>query len=269
MSTRALKRRFVHSLTGLLPTLPAALPTRRLFPYRCPLCCVVETDGGLCDHCFGELPALATHCRICCEPLTSPPDAAVRTCARCLRKPPPYDRTLAPCRYAPPADRLVREFKYGLRLEHALTLGKLLARHVRARGGAPPDVLTGVPPGAPDCIVPVPLHRERLRRRGFNQSLEIARVLATELGLSLDAACLEKSRHTEPQTALDAQHRRRNLQGAFRLRRPPRAGKTAATGVAIVDDVMTTGATAAEIAKLLARAGVGYIEVWVVARATM
>ena len=257
MSTRLLKRRLGRALTGWLPTLPAPLPTRRLFPYRCPLCCVVETDGGVCDHCRDELPALATHCRVCCGPLDAARDMAAETCARCLREPPPYARALAPCRYAPPADRLIRKFKYSERLEHALPLGKLLARHVRAAGGAPPD-----------CIVPVPLHRERLRLRGFNQSLEIAHVLAAELALRPDAACIEKTRRTPPQTALTANQRRHNLRGAFHLRRAPRSGNTDAVRVAVVDDVMTTGATAAEIAELLARAGVAHIEVWVVARAS-
>ncbi len=226
-------------MTGLL--------TQRLFAHRCPLCRVPETDGGLCRRCLDALPALGPHCRICCEPLAVPAPA----CARCLGDPPCYERVLTPCRYAPVADRLIREFKYGRRLERSVPIGKLLARHVRSAGGT-----------LPCCLVPVPLHHERIRQRGFNQSLEIARVLAAELGVELDAACVEKTRRTVPQTALGAKRRRRNLKGAFHLRRRPRA-----QSVAIVDDVMTTGATAGEMAKVLARAGVAHIEVWVAARA--
>lgn len=282
-------------MTGRIP----GLLTRRLFARRCPLCCVPETDGGLCRDCVEALPALGPHCRICCEPLampaslpaplrarglaTPPPPplpaplpaplctrglaaspplpkrclvaspllAPLPLCARCLAAPPRYERVLAPCLYAPMADRMIREFKYGRRIEWAAPIGKMLARHVRAADG-----------GLPGALVPVPLHRERLRRRGFNQSLEIARVLSAELGVRLEAACVAKTRRTVPQTALDAKRRRRNLNGAFHLRRRPRAQR-----VAIVDDVMTTGATVGEMAKVLARAGVAHIEVWVAARA--
>jgi len=294
------------------------LLTRQLFARRCPLCCVPETDGGLCRDCMEALPALGPHCRICCEPLAVPPPlpaqrpavspplrahrlaapscrelpppAAQRAaaplhsetpavppplpaqrpaasscretppvplpmalCARCLAAPPRYERVLAPCLYAPMADRMIRQFKYGRRIEWAAPIGKLMARHVRAAGGE-----------LPGALVPVPLHRARLRQRGFNQSLEIARVLAAELGVRLEAACVSKTRHTTPQTALDAKRRRDNLNGAFHLRRRPRAQR-----VAIVDDVMTTGATVGEMAKVLARAGVAHIEVWVAARTAM
>jgi len=232
------------------------LLTRRLFARRCPLCCVPETDGGLCGDCMAALPVLGPHCRICCEPLAASLRRAplpVALCARCLAAPPRYERVLAPCLYAPLADRMIRQFKYGGRIEWAAPIGKLLARHVRAAGGE-----------LPGALVPVPLHRARLRQRGFNQSLEIARVLAAELGVRLEAACVSKTRHTTPQTALDAKRRRRNLNGAFHLRRRPRAQR-----VAIVDDVMTTGATVGEMARVLARAGIAHIEVWVAARTAM
>jgi len=297
-------------IPGRTPGRMPGLLTRRLFARRCPLCCVPETDGGLCGDCMAALPVLGPHCRICCEPLAVPPAPAQRTavpphseaptvqlsppaqrtatpshsetpvappplpaqrlatplhseslavalpvalCARCLAAPPRYERVLAPCLYAPLADRMIRQFKYGGRIEWAAPIGKLLARHVRAAGGE-----------LPGALVPVPLHRARLRQRGFNQSLEIARVLAAELGVRLEAACVSKTRHTTPQTALDAKRRRRNLNGAFHLRRRPRAQR-----VAIVDDVMTTGATVGEMARVLAHAGVAHIEVWVAARTAM
>lgn len=295
-------RRMTGPPTDRMP----GLLTQQLFARRCPLCCVPETDGGLCRDCVEALPTLGPHCRVCCEPIAAPvphtqrlaappplraqrlvtplhsetpavpPPSPVQClavppplhtqrpaasscreppplplCARCLASPPRYERVLAPCLYAPMADRMIREFKYHRRIEWAAPIGKLLARHVRDAGGA-----------LPGALVPVPLHRERLRRRGFNQSLEIARVLAAELGVRPDAACISKTRHTAPQTALDAKRRRHNLKGAFHLRRRPRA-----QSVAIVDDVMTTGATVGEVSKVLARAGVAHIEVWVAARA--
>ncbi len=113
----------------------------------------------------------------------------------------------------------------------------------------------------PDSFVPVPLHHTRLRRRGFNQSLEIARVLSRRLGTPFDARCLKRIRASVPQTALPAKQRLQNPKGTFALRRAPRG-----RSIAIVDDVMTTGATANEAARVLRKAGVEHVEVWVAAR---
>ncbi len=160
--------------------------------------------------------------------------------------------------YAPPIDDLVRGLKFGKRLHCARLLGRLLAIRA-AQAGAE----------LPDCFVPVPLHPARLRRRGFNQALEITRVLARRLGVALDARCVERVRPGVPQTALPAKQRLKNPRGAFdisnvfdkRLKRPSHL-----RFVVVVDDVMTTGATINEVARVLRKAGVERVEAWVAAR---
>jgi ComF family protein len=164
--------------------------------------------------------------------------------------PPPYSATTAAFVYAFPVDRLLPRLKF-----HAdLAAGAVLA-----------DVMMPAFAAAdrPDVLVPVPLHRSRLRQRGYDQALELARPLARSLGLPVQADGLRRVRATGAQSELDARHRRDNLRGAFacdRRRDPPRH-------VALFDDVMTTGTTVAETARVLLAAGVERVDVWVVARA--
>jgi ComF family protein len=112
-------------------------------------------------------------------------------------------------------------------------------------------------------LVPVPLHRSRLAERGFNQSLELARVIARRLGIDCAASALARSRATPSQTGLDARARHRNVRGAFVADARYLAGKR----IALIDDVITTGATVRECARVLRGAGAARVEVWAVARA--
>ena len=125
------------------------------------------------------------------------------------------------------------------------------------------DAMQGSPPPRPDALLPVPLHPSRLRERGYNQALELARPLAREFGIALRTDLLVRSRATSTQSNLDAAERRRNLRGAFAI--VDNAALPA--HVAIVDDVMTTGTTLQECAKTLLRAGVERVDVWALARA--
>jgi ComF family protein len=113
----------------------------------------------------------------------------------------------------------------------------------------------------PELIVPVPLHRTRLRERGYNQAQEIARATAATLSLPLDPHCCERVLVTAPQTRLEKKARRRNVRGAFAVRYAPKAGH-----VAILDDVLTTGSTASELTKVLLQQGVQRVDLWAVAR---
>ncbi len=140
--------------------------------------------------------------------------------------------------------------KYRQRLIVARMLGEALAHKVMEREGP-----------LPDALIPVPLHRRRMLRRGFNQSVEIARVLARCLRIPLDYRLVRKIRSTTPQFELSPAKRHRNVKGAFALTRIPEYGS-----VAIVDDIITTGATINEMAKLLKGNGVTVVEAWAAAR---
>ncbi len=142
------------------------------------------------------------------------------------------------------------KFRKDIRL--ARLLGGLMAQELLAQFVAPPGM---------DVIVPVPLHPARLRERGFNQALELARPLARQLCVPLDSRCAERVRATAPQSALPAKQRRRNIKGAFRVTAAVKGCR-----VAVVDDVMTTGHTVSEFAATLRRAGAVSVTVWVCAR---
>jgi len=172
----------------------------------------------------------------------------VQTCGRCLRHPPAFEHAHAAFEYRFPVDRVIQRFKFAGDLAAGRWLAEQLAHAVRE--AARPDLLV-VPALAP----------ARLRVRGFNQALEIARVVGAACAIPVDAAAIVKVRDTAPQPGLGSLARRANLRGAFRATRAfDRAH------VALVDDVMTTGATADAIARALRSAGARRVDVWVVAR---
>lgn len=218
---------------------------RRLLPPRCLLCAAPGADLDLCADCRAELPVNACCCAHCALPLPHP---AAR-CGACLRRVPAWDRAWAPYRYAWPLDRLESRFKFSANLACGRVLGTLWAEHAL--------------PARPQLLVPVPLHRARLRSRGYNQALELARILARRHRLPLRHDLLRRVRATSAQTELDAVKRRRNVRAAFAVRE----GISWPAHVALVDDVMTTGATLSECARVLRRAGVERVDAWALARA--
>lgn len=218
-----------------------------LLPLRCLLCGAPGANGiDLCSACAAELPRNLSCCARCALPLAVP--AAL--CGECQRRPPPWDAAWAPFRYAWPLDRLESRYKFGRDLAAGRVLGTLWQLEPRMLA-------------LPDMILPVPLHRGRLRQRGYNQALELAKPLAKALGIPLQNDLLQRQRATSAQTELDAVTRRRNMRGAFVVR----SGVRLPAHVAILDDVMTTGATLAECARVLKRAGVRKLDVWALARA--
>jgi len=223
----------------------ALMRLRRLLA-PCILCGSRETMPGVsvCEACLNDLALVGTACARCGHGL--PSDGV---CGRCLRMPPPFNRTVAPFQYRFPMDRLVRAGKFQARLDVLSMLGRLM---VPALDGCDP----------PDAIIPVPLHRRRLRARGFNQSLELARPLSLALDAPIDDRWCLRVRETDQQSALPAGRRHGNVRGCFAL-----DGGRRWRHVAIVDDVMTTGATAAALAEPLTRAGVERIDVWTCCRA--
>lgn len=214
-------------------------------PPACLLCRERLAGGLLCPACTAGLPRNPVPCPRCALPLAVPASA----CGRCLRSPPPFAAAWVPFLYGHPLDLLETRFKFGADLAAGRALSGLLQ-------AAPP------PSELPLALVPVPLHRGRLRERGYNQALELARPLARTLGVALGTGLLRRTRATPPQTGLDAATRRRNLRGAFALA----PGAVIPEHVALFDDVMTTGATLAEAARALRRAGAQRVDVWALAR---
>ena len=175
-------------------------------------------------------------------------------CANCLRRAPAFDAAWAAVPFQALSRELVHQLKYQGRLAAATVLADLLAERLRKRTGPWPHVM-----------LPVPLHRRRLQRRGFNQAAELARVLAEQVPVAVDTTACRRVRNTLPQTGLSGvAERRRNLARAFEVRRDLQA-----MDMAIVDDVVTTGATVNEWAKALKRAGARRVEVWSVCRANL
>jgi ComF family protein len=211
-------------------------------PRDCFLCGAAAGATLLCRPCQDDLPRLpAALCPVCAMP--SPAGAV---CGACLREPPHFDATRAAFAYDFPLDRIVQALKYQGRLAVVPFLG---------------DALAACGAEEAELIVPLPLHPARLRERGFNQAVEIARAVATRTGLPLDWRACERSHDSAPQACLPWAERRRNVRGAF-LCRADLAGRH----VAVVDDVMTTGATLDEFARVLKKAGAAHVTNLVVAR---
>jgi ComF family protein len=207
-----------------------------LFGGSCFLCRGAAREV-LCEECRAELPANASPC--CPRCAAGSPQGA--TCGRCLSSPPAYDATVAAFSYAFPVDVLIHALKFRGELALAPYLGKILFQQAKAM----------------DLVVPVPLSAARLRERGYNQSVEIARAL----GRPLETALCTRTRDTPEQAALPLAERRRNVKGAFACAR-----RLEGKSVAVVDDVMTTGATLEELAATLKAAGAARVENWVLAR---
>jgi ComF family protein len=241
MQTPSLLRRLAHGAIDLV------------LPPRC-LACGTEIDDplGLCAGCWGELQFLGAPCCRCCGfPL---PHTAIEAplCASCSRRPPDFDRARAALRYDARSAGLVLRFKRGSRLEGV----PLFARWMHHAGE---ELLADA-----DLILPVPLHRWRLLRRGFNQSAMLAKRLSTLAGLPWSPGVLLRQRATKSQQGLGAAARLENIKAsAFRVRRPDRV---AGARILLVDDVLTTGATVSACTTALRRAGATAVDVLTLAR---
>lgn len=215
-----------------------------LFGGTCLLCRGAAAQGPLCAPCDADLPRLEQ--ALC--PRCALPSPAGAICGRCLAQPPHFDATIAALAYRFPADVLVHALKF----RGELALAAVLARLLAARIGPDPAV---------SCLVPVPIASARLRERGFNQALEIARHVARATGTRLAPELCDRARETPAQTDLPWAERGSNVRGAFRASRA-----LDGASIAVLDDVMTTGATLDEIAATLKRAGAARVVNWVIAR---
>lgn len=210
-----------------------------------------ESAVPLCGPCESELPWLGGHCTVCAVPL---PDSGL-VCGACLKRPPAFERVEAPWRYAFPIDSLITRFKHQARWPLGRLLGELLSHHLQHA------FAEGLP--RPDWLLPVPLASKRLRQRGFNQAEMLADWLAASLALPTQKHWLQRPQDTAHQQDLDAAARLRNLRRAFAL---DAKAEVRGKHLAVIDDVLTTGATAEAIAQLLRKAGAARVDIYCLAR---
>ena len=225
-----------HLLNGLLPA-------------QCLVCKKTSDVSGrcLCHDCEGFLAKPDIVCRRCGLALKN---SHTEICGQCLKQPPVYDSSWSAWWYGPPVDRLILGAKYQRKLAAAELLGQLMA-----------EKLQGSEREMPDALLPVPLHRNRLWQRGYNQAIELFRPVSRQLDIPMIIHGVQRSRSTPSQVGMHIRERKRNLKGAFRVTRPLPAH------IAIVDDVSTTGTTVSELARALKKAGVKKVQVWSAARA--
>lgn len=238
--------------------MPAIRPLRGLrdaaAARRWPSLCAACRGWGLgrvCTDCRTRFAPVVPRCRRCA--LQVP--ASVEICGDCIAAPPPFDAAFARLHYAYPWDRLIPAFKFQASLDLAPVFAQAIVEACADRAADAGEPL----------ILPVPLSESRLRERGFNQAWELARRLAPRLGGCAEPELLLRLRDTPHQLALPPSERAGNMRGAFAVE-PRRRAEIAGRTLAVVDDVMTTGSTAAEIARTLRQAGAARIEIWAVAR---
>ncbi len=224
-----------------------------LLPANCILC---NQPGmpcrDLCKPCYEALLRTANPC-LCCASEFSNTIAIQSLCGKCQTKHPAFDKTYAPFRHQGAIRYLIAQLKFNRTHQYSRLLGQLLAEYIQKEADCLPTIL-----------IPIPLHPERYRQRGFNQTLEIAKIVAHELAIPLNNTSCLRLKNTEKQSNLTAKQRHNNIKNAFKIRKAPKAQH-----IAILDDVMTTGATANELAKTLKTANkeIERIDIWVCARA--
>ncbi len=222
----------------------------RLYPPICLLCSSTNTSGmDICSPCLDELPHNQHCCHVCALPLP-PHHSGSLVCGNCLKQVPLFDRCHAAFSYGYPISNLISAFKFSGKLQNGRLLASLLIKSIEAKQ---------LP--IPDLILPVPLHRSRLRERGFNQALELARPLGRHFHIPVDTRKCKRILATKAQSNLDKKWRRKNVRGAFKLTQ-----KLEHSHVVILDDVVTTGSTVLELARILKQDGVKRVDVWALAR---
>lgn len=221
--------------------------------WRIPAVCILchqyyRNAPSICLPCRDVLVPISTGCSICRLPL---PDSEFLQCGYCIKHKPAFDAVFSAYSFEEPLRTLLHEFKYqqGLHLRNLMTqlmLDALPTHFIK-----------------PDCLVPIPMHPNRIRQRGFNQSAELARLLARKLGIPLAKHLCAKTINTAAQASLNGKSRRQNLKGAFS------AKPSKMRHIMLIDDLLTTGSTANELASTFKQQGVTRVDIWCLARASI
>ena len=228
--------------------------TQHLFPNHCLLCDLkCGSQQFICTNCFDALPLHRVGCKQCGLPIKET-ESEIR-CGKCISNPPSFDNTFSLFEYAAPISTLIWQLKF----HGNLSIAQLFAQYWI-------DSIDQfyAPNTLPNLIIPVPLHASRLKQRGFNQALEIAKPIGKYFHIPVDTKTCIRIKNTQAQSSLHAQKRKHNVDNAFGL-----SYSITAKHVAILDDVMTTGNTVSEISHLLKKVGVEKVDVWCCARARL
>ncbi len=215
-----------------------------LYPTKCVLCHRIDRIG-LCTDCLSTVDRVEQPCFQCGTRCTG-----AGPCGRCQVRSPAYDFTIAPFRYHPPLAIKIHQLKYQRKVALARPLAQALSREIKQLNYPRPQLL-----------IPVPLHWSRLLWRGFNQSVELARHISSELDIPISRNLVRRNRSTISQALLSSRQRKRNVSNCFELRRPLNVAS-----VAIVDDVVTSGATVDQMSRELRKHGAVQIQVWALLR---
>lgn len=244
--------RALNSLRQIYRRLSTKHPFRDRIVSYCALCgdlCSKNQDiSSICDPCRFDLPFIQNPCPTCSTTMAT--NNEVRYCGNCLDSKPYYQSSIIPLEYAYPNTIFVKRLKYKDKLLFSEVLSKILLNSIQLK-----------PQTLPECIIPVPLHSIRLIKRGYNQSELIAHYLAKQLMIPIDYTSCKRIKNTKQQTSSNAAQREQNLRNAFTV-----SPKFTYKHVAIVDDVVTTGSTVNELAKILSKTGVETIDIWACTR---
>ena len=223
-----------------------------LFSKQCLLCLSPTLNTHLlCSDCGTDLSKNSAHCLVCAIPFSETQTSGkMLICGKCQKNPPHYTTSLIPHLYASPLKEIIAHLKFHGNLSYAPLLAQTFINSLKHRKN-----------NLPECIIPVPLHQQRLRERGFNQALELAQIISKQLHIPLDYSLCQRNKATPYQSGLSAKQRKQNLKNAFAMKKSHNYKH-----VAIFDDVVTTGTTVNELAKELKQSGVETIEVWAIAR---
>jgi len=231
----------IYNCTNIIQTVFDKIPQQCLLCHQ-----TTHTGQPLCEHCQADLPINALHCSCCSLPLFN----EAQLCGQCQQQLKAYQSSHIPWRYESFMRQLIRKFKFDQdfssgRLLIDLYIETLLKQHVPI----------------PEVIIPVPSHPSRIRKRGINISLWLAKQIGKKLTVEVNNQLIEKKRSGIVQHELDRQQRLKNLQGAFAIKK-----HADYRHVAVIDDIVTTGATADEVSRVLKANGVEQIQVWALAR---
>lgn len=222
-------------------------------PHHCLLCTTSVTQHMLCESCFFELPwHTAPKCAQCHLPSNH------EICGKCLKSPPFFDSTISVYRYDFPINHMIGQYKYQEALHISAFFAKALLKTLKQ---TPLTNKNNMARPIIDLIIPMPMHTLRLQERGFNQAVEIAKKVSEVLSIAIDYTACKRVVHNPPQASLPLKKRQHNVAGVFVCQK-----SLAGLNVAIIDDVMTTGASLNELARTLKNAGAQYVECWVIAR---